>query len=315
MSARTIPGAAALAVLAGTLAAQEPQCESGSVAEARAACNTMVDATRAFHPLAGIIISGGNPVLGTAGGLGGFGRVALTVRVNALKASLPNPDSAAESSVPSSFEGYLPAPVVEGAFGLYAGAVSLDGMVSATLLPTDQVEGLDVDTDAPKIGSIALGFGYGVRLGILRGSFPIPGVSVSVMRRRIPRVQFGDVAAGDIADFATDLSVTSVRVVAGWRFAVVDVAAGLGVDRYASTATIRYRDLGPPLPTTRTATLDLRNRRQVAFLNAALSLGPAKLVGELGYQNGKDQGFTTNFSDFDPTAGHTFGGIGLRFAL
>src|SRR6185295_2035057 len=72
-----------LTVLALPVAAQEPQCQSGTTPQARAACNTMVDATRAFHPLAGMIVSGGNPVLGTAGTLGGFGHVAATLRVNA----------------------------------------------------------------------------------------------------------------------------------------------------------------------------------------------------------------------------------------
>ena len=36
-----------LTVLALPLAAQEPQCATGTTAQARAACNTMVDATKA----------------------------------------------------------------------------------------------------------------------------------------------------------------------------------------------------------------------------------------------------------------------------
>ncbi len=41
-----------LAAVALPVAAQEPQCQNANP-QAQAACNTMVDATKAFHPLAG----------------------------------------------------------------------------------------------------------------------------------------------------------------------------------------------------------------------------------------------------------------------
>lgn len=300
-----------LTAVALPVAAQEPQCQNIN-AQAQAACNTMVDATKAFHPLAGMIVSGGNPVLGTAGTLGGFGHISATVRVNAIKASLPNPDSAAQNPVPSSFDGYFPAPVIEAAVGLYGGQggglLSIDGLASALLLPASRVQGMSVDPDAPKIGDIALGLGYGVRIGLLRGAFPIPAVSVSVMKRHVPRVQFGDVTGNDPADFATDLNATNWRAVAGMRVLFADVAAGIGIDHYTSTATIHYRDG----LTTNTVTLDLANTREVLFANAGLTMGLVKLVAEVGYQTGTDQSFATTFSDFDPKAGHVFWGAGLR---
>src|SRR5438874_7872388 len=84
-------GTSVLAALAAPLAAQEPQCAMPDP-NATAACNTAVDAMRAFHPLAGMIVSGGNPVLGTSGSLGGIGHLTITARVNAIRASLPNPE-------------------------------------------------------------------------------------------------------------------------------------------------------------------------------------------------------------------------------
>jgi hypothetical protein len=301
-----------LAALALPVAAQEPQCQNVN-AQAQAACNTMVDATKAFHPLAGMIVSGGNPVLGTAGTLGGFGHVSATLRVNAIKASLPNPDSAAQNPVPSSFNGYLPAPVIEAAVGLYGGQggglLSIDGLASAVLLPTSRVRGMSVDPGAPKVGDVALGLGYGARVGLLKGSFPIPSVSVSVMKRHVPRVQFGDVTGGDPADFSTNFDATNWRAVAGMRVLFVDVAAGLGIDHYKSAATIHYTDG----LITHTVTLDLANTREVLFADAGLTMGLVKLVAELGYQTGTDQSFATTFSDFDPKAGHVFWGAGLRF--
>src|SRR5207302_10448234 len=101
--------AVALIAFAAPLAAQDPQCALPDP-NATAACNTAVDAVRAFHPLAGLIVSGGNPVLGTARALGGIGHLSVTARVNGVKASLPNPDSASQSAVPASFHGVVPAP-------------------------------------------------------------------------------------------------------------------------------------------------------------------------------------------------------------
>src|SRR5438034_1615231 len=311
-------------VLAVPAAAQNPQCYALAFPSARPACNTAVDAIRAFHPLAGMIVSGGNPVLGTAGSLGGIGHLTVTARVNAIKASLPNPDSASQSQVPSSFHGAIPAPVVEGALGLLRGRggfLSVDALGSAVLLPTSGVSGLSVDSNAAHIGGAALGIGYGARVGVLGGSFPVPALSVSWMHRTLPRIQYGNVSqstfgTGDQFQFDMDLKADNYREVASWKFVLVDLAAGLGVDHYSSSATsISFHDNPLSPGRDRKSVINPSSTREVAFLNGGLSLAALKLVGELGYQTGKDQHFTTNFSNFDPKAGHVFGGIGLRFGF
>src|SRR5207249_404658 len=160
--------------------AQEPQCNNIPFPGATTACNTAVDAVRAFYPLAGMIVSGGNPVLGTARTLGGLGHVTLSARVNAIKAALPDPTAANQSPVPTSFHGAVPAPMVEGALGLVkgmgGGLLSVDLLGSALILPTG-IDNLTVDSNATHIRDAALGFGYGVRAGVLNGSFPVPAVS------------------------------------------------------------------------------------------------------------------------------------------
>ena len=78
--------------------------------------------------------------------------------------------------------------------GLSSGLLAVDGLFSATLVPTHAVDKLGVDSGATKLGSMALGLGYGVRIGIVRGLFPIPSLSVSVMRRSMPRVTYGRLA-------------------------------------------------------------------------------------------------------------------------
>jgi len=301
-------------------AAQDPQCNGIPFPGATEACNTAVDAVRAFYPLAGMIVTGGNPVLGTAGSLGGFGHVTLTARVNAIKAALPDPTAATTSPVPSSFHGAVPAPMVEGALGVFKGVggglLAVDVLGSALILPTG-IDNLTVDSNATHISDAALGFGYGVRVGVLKGSFPIPAVSVSWMHRTVPRLRYGTLGpapgTGDDFEFTMDLRSDSYRAVAGWKFVLVDVAAGIGIDRYKSDSTnIRFYD---GATSTRTVVINPTNTRAVVFVNGGLSLAALKLVGEIGLQAGKDQAFATQFSDFDPKAANVFGGLGVRFGF
>ncbi len=306
---------------AAPLAAQEPQCASSNNF-VQASCQAAVDGVRAFYPLAGMIVSGGNPVIGTAGSLGGLGHFALTARVNAIKAALPDPTATNQTPVPTSFNGAVPAPVIEGAVGLTkglgGGLLAVDVLGSALILPTG-IENLTVDADATKFLDAALGIGYGLRVGVLNGAVPVPAVSVSWMHRKVPRLRYGTlgpiIGTGDEFEFTMDLTSDSYRAVAGWKLAVVDLAAGIGVDRYKSRDTnIRFYDAVTPT-SVRTVVINPTNTRAVVFVNGGLSLGVAKLVAELGLQAGKDQNYVTQFSDFDPKAAHAFGGIGFRFGF
>src|SRR5882724_4675282 len=128
------------------LAAQgDPQCNLATTPPAQNACNTAVDAMKAFSPLAG------------------FGHIAFSARLNATKVALPNPDSAFSggSSVAAGYNGALPAPVVEASLGVLrgmgGGLLSVDALGSAVLLPTNQVNNLTVDPNATQVGSVALG--------------------------------------------------------------------------------------------------------------------------------------------------------------
>ena len=310
-----------LAMISGAapLAAQEPQCASTN-AFVQAACQAAVDGVRAFYPLAGMVVTGGNPVIGTAGSLGGLGHFALTARVNAIKAALPDPTATNQSPVPSSFNGAVPAPMVEGALGLVkglgGGLLSVDVLGSALILPTG-IRDLSVDSSAAHIGDAALGIGYGARVGVINGGFPIPAVSVSWMHRTLPRLRYGTLGpapgTGDQFEFTMDLTSDSYRAVAGWKFLLVDLAAGIGIDRYKSSNTnIRFYD-SPT--TTRTVVINPTNTRALVFVDGGLSLSVLKLVGEVGLQAGKDQSYVTQFSGFDPKAAHVFGGLGVRFGF
>jgi hypothetical protein len=304
-----------LIALASPVLAQTPEC-SAYVSNAQRVCAAAVDGTRAFHPLMGVLVSGGNPVIGSAATLGGLGHASLTLRANAVEVVFPDLSyNGAASSVPAGDKLWAPAPQFEGALGVFGGVgnglLAIDLLGSAQLLPADQIDNLRVDPSATTVGGVALGLGYGARVGLLGGSGPLPAVSVSVMQRNIPQITYGNVPAGDRFSYGVDLHATNLRLVASKQIVFLDMAAGLGWDKYTGDATIQFRDpitsaAQPEIP------VELNSSRVLGFLNAGMNLSVVRLTGEIGYQGGKDQNLSSDFEDFDTTKGKLFAGLGLR---
>ncbi|HEX6644432.1 MAG TPA: hypothetical protein VF037_07135 [Gemmatimonadales bacterium] len=310
---------AAALLLAAPAAAQHPECAGvTALGEAREACGVGVDIARAYHPLAGILLSGGNPVIGSGGATGRLGSFSVTLRTNLAPLSIPDLSNVTGGEpVPEDDELLAPAPLVEGHAGLFRGTRSglfaVDLLAALQLVPNEDVsDEIRVDPDAPSIGPVSLGTGVGLRVGILPDDGPLPGVSASFMYRTIPRIGFGDLSAGD--DVAADVRITStnLRLTAGKKFAVLAIAAGLGWSRYGGDATATF-DGGLAGP--QTVSLELSQSRMLYFLDAGLDFGFVKLIGEIGRQSGKDQGLETTFAGFDDAAGTTFYSVGLRVGL
>jgi hypothetical protein len=306
-----------LLTLVSSASAQAPEC-TGYVSNAQRVCTAAVDGTRAFHPLLGLLVSGGNPTMGTASTMG-FGHAVVTLRANATEVVLPDLSyNGSGTTVPAGDKLFAPAPLVEGALGVFKGMsrglFALDILGSAQLLPTNQIDNFSVDADAPRVGSIALGIGYGARIGILREAGPLPAVSVSIMRREVPRIGYGNITSGDAYAYGLDLHATNLRLVASKQLLILGIAAGLGWDKYTGDALISFRD---PITLTPQPAIPvaLNSSRGLAFVNAGLNLSVLKLTGEVGYQTGKDQNLSTDFEDFDTTKGKFFAGLGLRLGF
>jgi hypothetical protein len=314
------PVLAALLVLSGTpLLAQNSQCGTLSSADnSRQTCDAALDLTRAYHPIAGLLISGGNPLLGSAASMGGLGKFAISLRANAARIVIPDLAVDASNNVARSDELLAPAPLLEGAIGLFKGLpngmLSLDVLGSAQLVPNEKlVSDIRVDPDAPRVGPVSLGLGYGGRLGLFGGSGVLPGVSVSVMRRSTPEVGFGDLAAGDDIAADVNLHATNIRVVASKRWAILTLAAGAGWSRYTGDAVASFRASPSSVP--QSISLHLDQRRKVIFADAGFDFRFLRIVGEIGHQSGRDQQLITNFQGFDDTKGTTFYSAGLRFGF
>lgn len=315
---RAVPLAAALAVSLGasSLHAQADECAAFGGDAARV-CSAAVDASRAFHPLLGVVVSGGNPVLGSAGPLGGPGHFSITGRVNGVGVVLPRLSyDGSSATVPRGQKVFAPAPQVEAAAGVYgglpSGLLAIDALGSAQLLPAAVFDDFSVAPDARHLGDVALGLGFGVRVGILKETGALPGLSVSVMRRDLPTITYGDLAAGDQFQYAVDLRATNLRLVASKQLAAFGLAAGLGWDKYSGDALIQVGDGTGPLGGTPDVPVELSTSRALAFVNAGFSVALVRLVAEGGYLAGKDQRLSTDFEDFDTTKGKLFAGLGLR---
>ena len=103
-----------------------------------------------------------------------------------------------------------------------------------------------------------------------------------------------------------DLQATNLRLVASKQFAALQLAAGIGWDRYTGDAEIQLRDQPAAA-----APSGAERSRTLAFLDAGLDLAALSVVGEAGYQSGRDQELSTDFEGFDTKSG-SLRGLGLR---
>jgi hypothetical protein len=350
---RTLAAALAVAFAASSLAAQNDidnvcsQRFSGN-ASLQSRCAAVAQAVDAAQPQLGILMAGGNPTLGTAstGGvrLGILPRISAGARVNVVFARLPDIREENSSDDDVGLDEFsVPAPAVGAnvSLGVFPG-VSLAPMIggfgaidllgSATILPVSLagVEGLEKNP---------VSWGAGARVGLLRESFITPGVSVSVMYRKMGELQFGEVCEGteqpipgqantsacsapegDFGEISFGLSNVSARAAVSKRLLGFGLTAGVGYDKFETDANLAFRGPPPmgfaPQPIYRLDEVAVDNDRWSAFLDGSFTLLVGSIVAELGWMQGQEPitGFPER-SDFDPKKGTFFGSIGARLSL
>ena len=330
MAQRVVPGAV-LAVAGALLGAAMPVAAQGNAqcatqssgpfggTQAQNTCDAAVDGAAVFVPVAGILVTGGNPFLGATGGLAGFPHLGLTLRVNATRVAIPDLNYNGVGTTVATAETVLaPAPLVEGALGVFrgwrGGILALDALGSAQLLPTRLINHVYVDINARRIGSIALGLGFGGRLTLLDGRGASPAVTVSVMRRTLPRIGVGDIVAGDRYSFASDLASVEYRATIGKRFGPLALGAGAGWTDFTANTQIVFLNpvTGVPEPS---VFVTVSDSRTVGFIDGGLALGSVYLIAEAGIQQGKDLALVTTFTGNDPKDQRLFGSFGVRFGF
>ena len=128
------------------------------------------------------------------------------------------------------------------------------------------------------------------------------------MRRDLPTITYGDVAAGDEFQYAVSLRATNLRLVASKQFALADVAAGLGWDRYTGQALIQVQSgLASDVP------VDLQQLESERVRRRRTRPGPRHSRGRgRATRAARTSMLTTDFEDIDTTQGKFFAGLGLR---
>lgn len=341
MTSKQIALAAAALLVAAPLQAQNDigSVCSGVPAQAQDECAIVAQAVDAAQPQLGILMAGGNPILGTAstGGvrLGLIPRVSLTGRVNVVGARLPD---IRELDGNETEQFTVPAPAVGAnlSIGLTQGfslAPALGGFGAIDLLGSVSVLPLSLLDD---FGDNAFSWGAGARMGLVRESFVTPGVSVSLMYRNLGDVSFGEVCSGtevpvadnrstctsgddDFGEVRFGLSNWSGRAAVSKRLLGLGLTAGVGYDKFNTDASFGFRAPGPPVGAEqvyRFNDIAVDNDRWSAFLDASFTILVASLVGEVGWMQGSDpiRGFPST-SDFDPGEGTWFGSLGFRLSL
>ena len=239
--------------------------------------------------------SGGSEVPGSASTMGyrlrGFPRFALSARGGLARFSMVDLQrgygtgggTAAETDqviLPSLhfsgtlglFNGFSPQPTV-------GGVLSLDLTASAHKLFLPKSIGFQEGL---------FGWGVGARLGILRESFTLPGVSVSANHHWMGSAAVGSMDAGGSAEAEFDVDVTSVRGVVGKDFLGVGLLAGAGWDRLSGAGTVRSR-VSPDGPEGTATSSDLSSDRAVFFAGGSMTFIVLQISGEAGWSYALDQ--------------------------
>ena len=260
----------------------------------------------------GLAASGGSEIPGTSSTLGwrrGLGpRMTLSARFTGARIPLPALDEASASRLPE-LRSFVSGASLDAAVGLfdgirlaplYGGILAVDAVASVGILGLSRADGFQGNVYSA---------GIGVRLGILRESFDVPGISVSAMRRFLGEARLG--ADGAPVSVRLEPAATSVRALIGKELSTVGVLVGAGWDRYSGDVTIAGAMTSGGLPgsvTLKGPAMD----RLLFFGGISRTWQVVQVNAEIGWGEGFDRPPNPATMPFDPGAGSMFGSLSLR---
>ncbi len=257
---------------------------------------------------AGLSLEGARAGVGTAATLGSetagsastFGhrlrrspRIALSGRVGMTRSTMVGiPEGYGSTGGTSEETLYVPTIHFVGTVGVLNGfspSPTVGGVLSLDLMGSSHGLFPSKDLGFPK-GLWA--WGLGARLGILRESFTLPGITLSAARRWMGSTTIGELDGSNPAEAAFDLEVTSFRGTIGKDFLGVGLLAGMGWDRLGGEASLRAR-VSPTGPETLANASDLSSKRLVYFLGGSMTFLIAQVSGEIGLSDPRNQALTS----------------------
>ena len=324
--------AASLLFVAAPLVAQKTVSSQCSSVVTQDACQKAIDVFQYLAPQLGVIISGGNATLGVGGTLGGLGHIYVSGRANVVNSNIPRVDKVTPATTGARSDNYPTQSQIAGipqadvAIGLFRGIPlgvtnvgGIDLLGSVSYLPSLDASGVHISTPN---GSVK--FGGGVRVGIVQESILFPGVSVTYLHRGLPTVDLSaNDGGGDSLNLKNiDVSTDSYRLVASKSLLMLGLAAGVGQDRYSSTATgsgnVAARGVaGIGTPAEALGPISMRQKlaRTTYFVDATLNFPVIKLIGEIGRTNSVNIPTYNSFAGAAPGSAQTYGALGVRFGI
>jgi hypothetical protein len=306
--ALTLPGAAS----AQAVDSLSARCVTGGGDPAT--CASAAAAARGVVSEVGLMAGQGSEIPGEGSTLGrrlgGMPRFAVWMRGGIRHVGVPSPADAGGPAEASAWTPSLQAGLGLGLFDGFqllptvGGFLSFDAVGHASFLFLSEGSGFDGRVDVVSLGA---------RVGVLRESFTLPGVSVSLTRRFSGDVRLGDSAQGDASEVRVDPSVTSLRITASKDLFAFGLLGGLGWDDFSSDAETRVTDGGAGVVTT---TRSFDGGRRLYFGSVTKQLGIlAWLTVEGGWADGFEPvpGYTG--TGFDSRKGSAFGSVSILLKL
>lgn len=194
------------------------------------------------------------------------------------------------------FEGFQVKPTVGGFF-------SLDLLAQGNLLFFPKKVGLD-----SRMGAFSLG----VRLGLVRETFTLPGIALSISRKFMGPLTLDWESGHYSTGLVIEPSISSVRLTIGKSMSSLGLMAGAGLDSHHSEVklTVLPKGSGP-------AEFDapLVFLRPVLFSGVSLSLLILQLSTEVGWAFGPPMLEGHALGPIDPTQGSGFLSLAARLSI
>lgn len=293
------------------------------------ACQMAVDVFQFMAPQLGLALAGGNATLGAGSTLGGLGHFSLGLRANVFNGDLPQIGSFPTPGTNGRSQRVLPSkgqvlglPTADAAIGVFGGLPfgltnvgGVDVLLSAAYIPSFG----DSTSDVKVTPEQNLQIGYGVRVGLLSESIVVPGVSVTYIKRDLPKTALSGKSTNlDVNIRDAKVETSAWRITASKSFLLFGVVVGGGQDRYKEGANIQATArAGGLAQTSDVIALAQDLTRTNIFADLSLNLPLFKIVGEVGNSTGSSGSVVTynTFQTGPADKSRTYGSVGIRFGI
>lgn len=287
------------------------RCEGGGSPAGR--CLDAALAVQAVTGGVGLALSGGNEFPGSASTLGRrFGttpRVAAGARFGLVDVGVPAIDAGAGTAgETSSWVPSLQASLAVGLFDGFRPRPTVGGVLAVDVMATGGVAFLPSEGG---YDGAAAAFGYGVRVGVIRESFTLPGITLSLLRRHGGAVEWNGADGSVDGAVALDgVTTTSFRGTIGREFLALGIQAGFGWDRASSDGS--FTPAGGSATSGSVSFDGFTADRMLFFGGVTATWLVTQFHGELGYAAGYDARPDSGPDTFDPTAGSLLATLTFR---